>query len=96
MRNSFRGISDADGPQLSEELKKKFKEALKGRLAVPECSTCPKSRSFVPVVEFLIEMMMDATARMDVAGQRMEEIIEVFNQLEEKLMKARMLGDEGR
>ena len=84
-----------NGPDLSEELKKKFREALKGKLAVPECATCPKARSFVPVVEFLIDTITDVTNRMDIAGQRMEEFIEVFNQLEEREMKARMRGDAG-
>ena len=92
----MRGPSfDEISPNLSDELKKKFQEALKGKLAIHECATCPQSRSFVPVVEFLIEMITEAVGRMDIASQRMEEYISVFNQLEERLMKARMLGDEG-
>ncbi len=85
-----------EGPELSEELKKKFHEALKGKLAVHECSICPQSRAFVSVMEFTIGMLADASERMDIASQRMEEYIELFNQLEEQLMKARMLGDDGR
>ena len=96
MSRGFKGIADADGPQISEELKKKFQEALKGRLAVPECATCPKARSFVPVVEFLIDTITDVTNRMDTASQRMEEFIEMFNQLEERAMKDRMLGEDGK
>ncbi len=93
----MRGPSFEEGPpHLSEELKKKFREALKGKLAVHECSTCPQSRAFVPVMEFMIGMLADASERMDIASQRMEEYIELFNQLEEKLMKDRMLGDDGR
>ena len=95
MRKGFGGIADADGPQLSEELKKKFREALKGKLDVRTCRDCISARGFVQVMEFVIDMMMDATGRMDIAGQRMEEFIEVFNQLEERAMKARMLGDDG-
>lgn len=83
-------------PNLSEELKKKFHEALNQPLKVPHCSECPGSRGFVAVVEFMIDMMTDAAGRMDIASQRMEDFIDVFNQLEERLMKARMLGDEGR
>ena len=96
MRGGYRIDPDDDGPHLSEDLKKKFREALKGKLAIHECATCPQSRSFVPVVEFLIEMITEAAGRMDIASQRMEDFIDVFNQLEERLMKARMLGDDGK
>ena len=93
----MRGPSfDEIPPNLSDELKEKFQKALKGKLAIHECATCPQSRSFVPVVEFLIEMITETAGRMDIASQRMEEYIDVFNQLEERLMKARMTGDEGR
>ena len=93
----MRGPSfDEIPPNLSDELKKKFQDALKGKLAVMKCSTCPASRSFVPVVEFMIDMVTEAAERMDIASQRMEDFINVFNQLEERLMKARMLGEDGR
>ncbi len=83
-------------PNLSEELKAKFKKALEGKRDKRSCQGCPHARGFVQVMEFVIEMMMDATGRMDIASQRMEEFIEIFNQLEEREMKARMLGDDGR
>ena len=96
MRKGFGGIADVDGPQLSEELKKKFQEALKGRLDPQTCRDCASSRGFVQVVEFLIEQFTEAIMRIDRASQTMEEYIAVFNQLEERLMKARMLGDDGK
>ena len=92
-------IDEGLGPvKISEKLKKRFHEALKGRLAVLECATCPQSRSFVPVVEFLIGMITDATGRMDIASQRMEDFIELFEQLENNSMKKRFEepGDDGR
>lgn len=93
----MRGPSfDEIPPNLSDELKKKFKEALKGRLDPQTCRDCGSSRGFVQVVEFLIEQFTEAIIRMDRASQTMEEYIEVFNQLEERLMKARMLEDDGR
>ncbi len=91
----MRPHSTDEGPELSDELKKKFREALNQPLKGPHCSEGPGSRGFVAVVDFMIEMMTDATGRMDVASQRMEDYIDVFNQLEERLMKARM-EDEGR
>ncbi len=92
----MRGPSFEEIPlNLSEELKKKLKEALEGRLDPQTCRDCASSRGFVQVVEFLIEQFTEAIIRMDRASQTMEEYIEVFNQLEERLMKARMLGDEG-
>lgn len=93
----MRGPSfDESPPNLSDELKRKFHEALKGKLEPQTCRDCASSRGFVQVVEFMIDMMTDATMRMDIASQRMEEFIEVFNQLEEKEMKARMRGEDGR
>lgn len=86
---------DDDGPHLSEELKKKFQEALKGKLDPKTCRDCASSRGFVQVVEFLIEQFTEAIVRMDRASQTMEDYIAVFNQLEERLMKARMLGEDG-
>jgi hypothetical protein len=46
-------------------------------------------------MEFVIDMMIDATQRMDIASQRMEDFIQVFNQLEEKAMKARFGHEPG-
>ena len=93
----MRGPSfDDTPPNLSEELKAKFHEALGGKLELPKCQDCIKSQNFVQVINFLIPMYSEAIERMDVASQRMEEFIEVFNQLEERLMKARMLGEDGR
>lgn len=86
---------DYEPVKISDELKKKFHEALKGKLAIHKCSTCPQSRAFVPVVEFLIDMMTDATERMDIASQRMESFIELFHQLGENEMKKRMGGGDG-
>ena len=91
MRNHYTD----EGPELSEELKKKFHEALKGKLNPQTCLDCASSRGFVQVVEFLIEQFTEAIMRIDRASQTMEEYIEVFNQLEERLMKARMRGDAG-
>ena len=86
-------FSDGDGPNLSDDLKKRFHEALKGRLDSRSCLDCPSARGFVQTMDFVIEMLTDAANRMDVASQRMEEFIQVFNQLEEKEMRARF-GDE--
>ncbi len=95
MRGGFERSFNPDRPPLSEELKKKFHEALKGKLDIRTCRDCPSSRGFVQVMDFVIDMLMDATGRMDIAGQRMEDFIEVFNQLEEREMKDRMQGDDG-
>ena len=89
-------FTDEAGPELSEELKKKFHEALKGKLATPTCRDCIKSQNFIQVIEFLIPMYSEAIERIDRASQTMEEFISVFKELEERLMKARMLGDDGR
>ena len=88
----------AEGPdvsELSEELKKKFALALKGKLEIPTCRDCPSARGFVQVVEFLIDGHLEAVERMDKVAQVMEEFIEVFRQLEERAMKERF-GNEGR
>ena len=85
-----------EGPAISEELKKKFNLALKGRLKTPTCRDCPQARGFVQVVEFLIDGHIEAVSRMDRAAQVMEEFIEVFRELELKEMKARMNGEDGR
>lgn len=83
-------------PNISEELKAKFRKALEGQLELPRCRDCIKSQNFVQVIEFLIPMYTEAIERIDRASQTMEEFISVFAQLEEREMKARMLGDEGR
>jgi hypothetical protein len=82
-------------PNISEELKEKFRKALEGKLELPKCRDCVKSQNFVQVIEFLIPMYTEAIERIDRASQTMEEFISVFSQLEERLMKARMLGDDG-
>lgn len=87
--------TDEDGPELSDALKKKFHEALKGKLHTRTCRDCPQARGFVQVVEFLIDMMTDATGRMDIASQRMESFIELFHKLGENEMKNRMKGGDG-
>ena len=84
-------------PNISEELKAKFRKALEGKLELPRCRDCVKSRNFVQVIEFLIPMYREAIERMDRASQTMEEFISVFNQLEEREMKARFdPGGSGR
>lgn len=86
-----------EGPELSEELKEKFKKALEGKLDLPKCRDCVKSQNFVQVIEFLIPMYSEAIERIDRASQIMEEFISVFNQLEEKALKARFdPGGDGR
>lgn len=83
-------------PNLSEDLKKKFHEALKGRLDSRSCQDCPGARGFVQVMDFVIDQLVESAERLDRASQTMEKFIEVFEQLEEKEMKARMLGDDGK
>ena len=92
-----RGPPPSDGPEpnISDELKKKFHEALKGRLDSRSCLDCPSARGFVQTMDFVIDMLTNATERMDIASQRMEEFIQVFNQLEEKEMRARFGDDPG-
>ena len=93
----MRGPSfDEIPPNLSDELKEKFAKALEGKLELPRCRDCVKSQNFVQVIQFLIPMYAEAIERIDRASQTMEEYIEVFNQLEERLMKARMLGEDGK
>ena len=87
-------FKDVEVSKLSEELKAKFAKALEGKLELPRCRDCVKSQNFVQVIQFLIPMYSEAIERIDRASQTMEEFIEVFNQLEERLMKARMLGDD--
>ena len=84
-----------EGPELSDELKKKFRDALNQPLKVPHCSECPGSRGFVSVVEFLIEQFTEAVMRMDRASQTMEDFIELFKEIEVAEMKARMEGAMG-
>lgn len=93
---SDRRYDEEEVSKLSEAMKEKFRKALDGKLKTPVCRDCVGSRGFVQVMEFVIDMMTDATERMDVASQRMEDFIEVFNQLEEREMKARMTGVDGR
>ena len=93
----MRGPSfDETPPNLSDELKKKFHAALEGKLDLRTCRDCVGARGFVQVMDFVIEQLTDAAGRMDIASQRMEEIIEIVKQLDEKEMKARMRGDDGR
>ena len=94
MRKGFEGISDAYGPHLSEELKKKFHEALKGKLDIRSCRDCPSARGFVQVMEFVIDQLIDSAERMDKASQIMEDFIGVFRQLEEKDFMKRFEGEE--
>ena len=95
----MRGPSfDDTPPNISEELKKKFKEALKGRLENRTCQDCPGARGFVQVVEFLIDNHIEAIMRIDKAAQIMEDFIQVFKQLEEKDFMKRFeeIAEDGR
>ena len=93
----MRGPSfDDTPPNLSEELKKKFHAALDGKLDLRTCRDCVSARGFVQVMDFVIEQLTDAAGRMDIASQRMEDMIELVKQIEEKEMKARMNGEDGR
>ena len=85
-----------EGPELSEELKAKFKKALDGKLELPHCRDCIRSQNFVQVINFLIPMFSDAIERIDRASVRMELFIDIFEQLEEKAMKERFEETEGR
>lgn len=80
---------DLPHEEISEELKKRFHEALKGRLDIVTCRDCPQSRGFVQVIEFLLPLITEANERIDRASARMEKFIEIFEQLEEKAMKDR-------
>ena len=95
---SHRSIDE--GPELSEELKAKFKLALEGKLGLPHCRDCIKSQNFVQVVEFLIPFIVEANERLDRASQTMERFIAICEQLDEKDMKARFSelepGGDGR
>ena len=89
--------STENGPELSEELKAKFKKALEGKLELPHCRDCIKSQNFVQVIEFLIPLITEANERIDRASQIMEKFIEIYEQLEEKAMKDRFEpGGDGR
>ena len=84
-------------PNSSEAQIKKFKEALKGKLDIVTCRDCPQSRGFVQVVEFLIPYVQESYDRIDRASAQMEKFIEIYEQLEEKAMKARFEpGGDGR
>lgn len=85
-----------DREELSEELKRKFREALNSPLKNPHCSECPGARGFVPVVEFLIDNWTQAIEKIDIATQVMEDFIETFKMLEIRDYQARMLGDDPR
>lgn len=82
-------------PNLSEDLKKKFHEALKGRLDSRSCQDCPSARGFVQVMDFVIDQLVCSAERMDSASQTMEKFISIFEQLEEKEMRARFEDDPG-
>ena len=85
------GISEEPDP-LSVELRKKFREALKGKLKTRECEGCPLFTK--EVVDFLIDQLVDASHRMDKASQTMENFIEVFKEIELSLFKAKMRGPD--
>ena len=86
-----------DGPELSEAQKKKFHEALKGKLDIVTCRECPQSRGFVQVIDFLIPYILEGYQRIDRASAQMEKFIEIYEQLEEKAMKERFEpGGSGR
>ena len=92
----MRGPSfDEIPPNISEELKKKFHEALKGKLDIRTCLNCPSARGFVQTMDFVIDQLIDSAMRMDRASQTMEKFISIFEQLEEKEMKARFGHDPG-
>ena len=81
--------TNEDGPNLSEELKAKFKKALKGKLELPRCRDCVKPQKCRHVINFLIPLFSDAITRMDRASVRMELFIDIVEQLEVKAMKER-------
>jgi hypothetical protein len=89
--NRYRGLS---GPELTEEQKRAFREALNSRLNTPNCAECPGARGFVQVIEFLIDHWAEAVDRMDKASQTMEAFLKLFGELEENLTKMRMTGGE--
>ena len=85
------GISDEPDP-LTVELRKKFREALKGKFKTRECEGCPLFSK--EVIDFLMDQLVDAINRMDKASQTMENFIEVFKELEIALFKEKMRGPE--
>ena len=92
----MRGPSFEDTPpNISEELKKKFHEALKGKRDIRTCRDCPSARGFVQTMDFVIDQLIDSAMRMDRASQTMEKFISIFEQLEEKEMRARFGDDPG-
>jgi len=91
---TFKGVSNEDKDELSEELKKKFQEALKGKLKTRECEGCPLFSK--AVIDFLIDQLVEAINRMDKASQTMEEFIALFCEIEESEFKARMRGGDDR
>jgi len=88
--NTFNGVSDDEESELSEELKNKFHEALKGKLKTRECESCPLFSK--EIIDFLIDQIVEANHRIDKASQTMEEFITLFKDIEESEMKARMRG----
>ena len=93
MRGS--SVTDEDKKILSDDLKRKFNLALKGRLKTPNCRDCVSAQGFAQTVEFLIDIIIESEVRMDRASQIMEDFIDVFRQLEEREMKLRMKGEDG-
>ena len=82
-------------PNISEELKAKFKKALEGKLELPNCRDCIRAQGFVQVVHFLIDGHLEAVERLDKACQVMEEFTDMFKDLMERDMKLRMLEEDG-
>ena len=85
------GVADEPDP-LSVELRKKFREALKGKLKTRECEGCPLFSK--EVIDFLMDQLVDAINRMDKASQIMEDFIVMFKEIEEALFKEKMRGPE--
>ncbi len=81
-------------PLISEELKRKFREALDSPLKIPHCSECPGARGFVQVVEFLLDQYAEAISQMDAATNTMNKFIVLFLELEENSIKKRMGGEK--
>ena len=90
----FKEFSDEERRAFSEDLKKKFHEAMKGKLDLRTCRDCPSARGFVQTVEFLIDMLVDANIRIDKASQTMENFIALFYEIEEREFKGRMEGGQ--